>query len=32
MAKPVLEHLIRDECDFSAHLDYIHLNPVQHVS
>jgi putative transposase len=24
------EHLIRDERDFTAHLDYIHLNPVRH--
>ena len=24
------EHLIRDERDFSMHLDYIHINPVQH--
>jgi putative transposase len=24
------EHLIRDERDFATHLDYIHLNPVQH--
>ena len=24
------EHLIRDEADFQAHLDYIHLNPVKH--
>jgi putative transposase len=24
------EHVIRDDRDFSAHLDYIHLNPVQH--
>jgi putative transposase len=24
------EHLIRDEEDFGAHLDYIHLNPVHH--
>ena len=24
------EHLIRDDRDFSAHLDYIHLNPVHH--
>ena len=24
------EHLIRDERDFAAHLDYIHLNPVHH--
>ena len=24
------EHLIRDERDFSTHLDYIHLNPVHH--
>jgi putative transposase len=24
------EHLIRDEADFGAHLDYIHYNPVKH--
>ena len=24
------EHLIRDERDFQAHLDYIHFNPVKH--
>ncbi len=24
------EHLIRDEKDFKAHLDYIHINPVKH--
>ena len=24
------EHMIRDERDFAAHLDYIHLNPVHH--
>jgi putative transposase len=24
------EHTIRDERDFQAHLDYIHLNPVKH--
>jgi putative transposase len=24
------EHTIRDEKDFQAHLDYIHLNPVKH--
>ena len=24
------EHLIRDETDFSRHLDYIHYNPVKH--
>ena len=24
------EHVIRDEHDFIAHLDYIHLNPVHH--
>ncbi len=24
------EHLIRDDRDFAAHLDYIHLNPVHH--
>jgi putative transposase len=24
------EHTIRDEHDFQAHLDYIHINPVKH--
>jgi putative transposase len=24
------EHLIRDEKDFSAHIDYVHLNPLKH--
>ena len=24
------EHLIRDDRDFSAHVDYIHMNPVKH--
>ncbi len=24
------EHLIRDEKDFQAHVDYIHINPVKH--
>lgn len=24
------EHLIRNEADFSAHMDYIHFNPVKH--
>jgi len=24
------EHLIRDEADFRAHLDYVHINPVKH--
>jgi putative transposase len=24
------EHTIRDECDFQAHLDYIHINSVKH--
>ncbi len=24
------EHLIRDEADFSRHVDYIHMNPVKH--
>jgi putative transposase len=24
------EHLIRDEADFSQHVDYIHINPVKH--
>lgn len=24
------EHMIRDEQDYAAHLDYIHFNPVKH--
>ena len=24
------EHMIRDEADFAAHVDYIHFNPVKH--
>ena len=24
------EHLIRDERDFAAHVDYVHFNPVKH--
>jgi putative transposase len=24
------EHLIRDEDDYSAHMDYVHINPVKH--
>ncbi len=24
------EHLIRDERDFGAHMDYVHINPVKH--
>ncbi len=24
------EHAIRDECDYAAHMDYIHFNPVKH--
>jgi len=24
------EHLIRDEADFKAHMDYVHFNPVKH--
>ena len=24
------EHLIRDEADFAAHMDYLHFNPVKH--
>ena len=24
------EHLIRDDCDFERHVDYIHYNPVKH--
>ncbi|HUW27009.1 MAG TPA: hypothetical protein VMV97_00230 [Sulfuriferula sp.] len=24
------EHLIRDEVDFRAHMDYVHINPLKH--
>ena len=24
------EHLIRDEADYQAHIDYVHINPVKH--
>lgn len=24
------EHLIRDETDYQAHIDYVHINPVKH--
>jgi putative transposase len=24
------EHTVRDDCDFEAHIDYIHYNPVRH--
>ena len=24
------EHLIKDEADFAAHVDYVHINPVKH--
>ncbi|MDC7703803.1 REP-associated tyrosine transposase [Vogesella indigofera] len=24
------EHLIRDEADFAAHMDYVHINPLKH--
>ena len=24
------EHLIRDEVDYRAHMDYVHFNPVKH--
>jgi putative transposase len=24
------EHLIRDEADFRAHMDYVHINPIKH--
>jgi putative transposase len=24
------EHLVRDEADFRAHMDYVHINPVKH--
>jgi hypothetical protein len=28
--RPWWEHLIRDDSDFQAHLNYIHYNPVKH--
>ncbi len=24
------EHLVRDEADFQAHMDYVHINPLKH--
>lgn len=24
------KHLIRDEADFAAHMDYVHINPLKH--
>lgn len=24
------EHLIRDDADYRAHVDYVHINPVKH--
>ena len=24
------EHLIRDEADYRAHMDYVHINPLKH--
>jgi len=24
------EHLVRDEQDYAAHLDYVHINPLRH--
>src|SRR5215210_4318569 len=24
------EHTIRDDCDYAAHMDYVHFNPVKH--
>ncbi|SFM03042.1 putative transposase [Nitrosomonas communis] len=24
------EHLIQDEADYRAHMDYVHINPVKH--
>jgi len=24
------EHTIRDECDYAAHVDYVHINPLKH--
>jgi putative transposase len=26
----VLKLLVRDEADFKAHIDYAHINPIQH--
>jgi putative transposase len=25
------EHTIRDDADYAAHMDYVHINPVKHV-
>ena len=30
MAKAILGHLIRDERDYEAHINYVHYNPVKH--
>jgi len=30
MAEAIPGHLIRDEKDFNAHMDYIHINPLKH--
>ena len=30
MAAPLLGALVRDEADFRAHMDYIHINPLKH--
>lgn len=28
--RPFWEHLIRDETDYRAHMDYVHINPLKH--
>lgn len=30
MAKRYWEHTIRDDRDFEAHVNYVHINPVKH--
>jgi hypothetical protein len=30
LAAAILEHTIRDDRDFAAHMDYVHFNPVKH--
>jgi putative transposase len=30
MATALWEHLIRDEGDYQAHMDYVHINPLKH--
>jgi putative transposase len=30
MATSIWEHLICDEADYRAHMDYVHINPLKH--